>query len=319
LITKVKLEGQENKVVLKLIEYFFITFDVNRNFPYRKMKIAITGSNGLIGRRLQKEFAIRGWEVIAINRQDQYEGGEKLISRLSGTNVVIHLSGAPIIHRWTKKYNVEMFDSRVKTTANVAQSIASMQDPPGVFISTSAVGIYSEHGVHTEENAVLANDFLGRLCQQWETATQAAQQKTRLAIFRLGIVLDKNGGALKKMMLPFKFRLGGPVGNGKQMVSWVHIDDLVAAVLFTIEHEISGTFNLCAPEAVSNTEFSKALAKTMHRISWLKVPIFALKILYGEGSCVLTSGQNAVPERLLKAGFEFQFPSITDALNDLLK
>jgi uncharacterized protein len=282
------------------------------------MKIALTGSNGLIGRRLQKEFASRGWEVIAISRQDQYEGGERLIAKLYGTDAVIHLSGAPIIHRWTAKYKAEMISSRVKTTENLARAIAAMQYPPKVFISTSAVGIYSDQGIYTESNGVFANDFLGVLCQQWETATQAANQKTRVLIFRLGIVLDKNGGALKKMILPFKFGLGGPIGSVKQMVSWIHIDDLAAAFLFAFEHEISGPFNLSAPEAISNSEFSKALAKALHGSSWLNVPIFALKLLYGEGASVLTGGQIAVPERLLKTGFVFQFPNITNALNDLL-
>jgi uncharacterized protein len=283
------------------------------------MKIAISGASGLIGQRLRREFSRRGWEVTIISRQALYSGGEELAAQISGKDAVIHLSGAPILHRWTAGYKDEIVRSRVETTAGISRAINSLSHPPGGFISLSAIGIYSGEGVYTEENAVYSGDFLGELCKNWETEAMQSSGKTRLVIFRLGIVLDARGGALNKMMLPFRLGLGGPIGNGRQILSWVHIDDVVAAFTFALENNVAGTFNLCAPQYLSNNEFSKILAVSLHRYSWLRVPAFALKLLYGEGASVLTTGQAAVPEKILRAGFVFKFPRVEEALHNLLK
>jgi uncharacterized protein len=283
------------------------------------VKIAITGLSGLIGSRLKEKFDARGWQVIPVSRDILYSGGETLMDSLQGIDAVIHLSGAPILHRWSESYKKKMLDSRVITTSNLALAITKMANPPKIFISTSAVGIYSDNCKQTATDYKYSNDFLGNLCQQWEEAAKPAAAKSRLIIFRLGIVLDGSGGALKKMALPFRLGLGGPVAGGRQMVSWIHIDDLVSALVFALENQVSGTYNLCTPNPLTNKEFSKFIARALHRSSWLNIPAWVLKILYGQGASVLTSGQEVYPEGLLQSGFRFMFPEMEAALANLLK
>lgn len=271
----------------------------------------------MIGSRLKEKFAAKSWQVIPINRNVLYSGGETLMDSLQGTDAVIHLSGVPILHRWSNAYKRKMLDSRVIITTNLALAIDKMATPPKIFISTSAVGIYSDNYKQTETDYKYSNDFLGNLCRQWEEAAKPAAAKSRLVIFRLGIVLDGSGGALKKMALPFRLGLGGHVAGGRQMVSWIHIDDLVSAMVFTLENQVSGIFNLCAPNPLTNKEFSKFIARALHRSSWLNIPAWALKLVYGQGASVLTAGQEVYPERLLQSGFRFMFPEMEAALANL--
>jgi uncharacterized protein len=317
IIDKIKFWPAVNQIIANFITAFahqsFIIVREGKN-----MRIAITGSSGSVGQQLLKEFQGRKWEIIPITRHELYHGGEELAAKINGAIAVINLAGAPILHRWTRDYKKVMVSSRVETAKNLAAAIDSLKEPPAVFISVSAVGIYSSETINTEEKAVLVKDFLGELCQEWESAARIMQPLTRSVIFRLGVVLDNDSGALQRMMLPFRLGLGGPIGSGKQYFSWIHMYDLVRAFVFAIENNISGVFNACAPEYTTGAAFSDALAAAMHRPSLVRIPSFVLRVLYGDGAVVLTSGQAAVPEKLIRSGFVFDYPQLTAALKNLI-
>lgn len=283
------------------------------------MHILISGSTGLIGGRLKRAFRDAGFEVSAVGRSDFLSEAEALAEKVSGADVVIHLAGAPIIGRWTKKYKNEILSSRVETTRKLVHAVNGAAVKPRLFISASAVGIYPGDGVYDETATVSGDDFLAEVCRRWEAEASALTPETGLAIFRFGAVLSKEGGALKKMLLPFRLGLGGPVAGGKQGFSWIHTDDLAEAFLFVIKHKLTGIFNLTAPQITDNATFTKALGKALHRPAFFPIPAFGLKMVYGEGASVLTSGQKVLPARLQKEGFVFRYPNLELALGDLLK
>lgn len=283
------------------------------------MHILISGSTGLIGGRLKRAFRDAGFEVSAVGRSDFLSEAEALAEKVSGADVVIHLAGAPIIGRWTKKYKNEILSSRVETTRKLVHAVNGAAVKPRLFISASAVGIYPGDGIYDETATVSGDDFLAEVCRRWEAEASALTPETGLAIFRFGAVLSKEGGALKKMLLPFRLGLGGPVAGGKQGFSWIHTDDLAEAFLFVIKHKLTGIFNLTAPQITDNVTFTRALGKALHRPAFFPIPAFGLKMVYGEGASVLTSGQKVLPARLQKEDFVFRFPNLELALGDLLK
>lgn len=283
------------------------------------MHILISGSTGLIGGRLKRAFRDAGFEVSAVGRNDFLSEAEALVEKVSGADVVIHLAGAPIIGRWTKKYKNEILSSRVETTRKLVHAVNGAAVKPRLFISASAVGIYPGDGIYDETATVSGDDFLAEVCRRWEAEASALTPETGLAIFRFGAVLSNEGGALKKMLLPFRLGLGGPVAGGKQGFSWIHTDDLAEAFLFVIKHKLTGIFNLTAPQITDNATFTRALGKALHRPAFFPIPAFGLKMVYGEGASVLTSGQKVLPARLQKEDFVFRFPNLELALGDLLK
>ncbi len=283
------------------------------------MHILISGSTGLIGGRLKRAFRDAGFEVSAVGRNDFLSEAEALAEKVSGADVVIHLAGAPIIGRWTKKYKNEILSSRVETTRKLVHAVNGAAVKPRLFISASAVGIYPGDGIYDETATVSGDDFLAEVCRRWEAEASALTPETGLAIFRFGAVLSNEGGALKKMLLPFRLGLGGPVAGGKQGFSWIHTDDLAEAFLFVIKHKLTGIFNLTAPQITDNATFTRALGKALHRPAFFPIPAFGLKMVYGEGASVLTSGQKVLPARLQKEDFVFRFPNLELALGDLLK
>lgn len=283
------------------------------------MRIFISGANGFIGRNLKVVLQKRGWEVIPLERNDFELGTDYLAKKISGAEVVINLAGAPIVHRWSETYKQELRNSRINTTRRLVDAMAVTAQTPKLFISTSAIGIYSGEGTHTENDYNPANDFMGKLCQDWETEAKAAIPFIRTVIFRLGIVLAREGGALPKMLLPFKLGLGGKIGNGRQGFSWIHIQDLIAAYIFVIENnQLSGIFNLTSPEPCDNSTLTKTIAHILHCPAFFEVPVFVLKLIYGEGAGAVTGGQKALPQRLLSAGFQYKFPVLEGALRDNL-
>lgn len=284
------------------------------------MIAAISGGSGFQGSSIKNMLKEMGYEVVSLSRKDLYGNTEALAGRLQGTELLIHLAGAPIIGRWTKKYRREIYDSRIVTTRNLVGALYLMTEKPRTFICASAVGIYPNEGAWLEEDTVVAGNFLGEVCRDWEAEAGKAPAGVRVLNFRFGIVLGKNGGALPKLMLPFRFFAGGRIASGKQAVSWIHLNDVLAAFRFVIKHkELSGPVNLAAPQTLTNAEFTKTLAKVMMRPAILPVPEFALKMVFGEGAMVLTEGQEAIPKKLLDAGFNFEFPKLKEALEDLLK
>ncbi len=282
-------------------------------------KIAITGASGFVGTYLTKRFQKQDFQVIAICRDD-LENQEQLTNLIDGCQIVINLAGATILAPWNEEYKKELYNSRIDTTKALVNAFKKVTNKPKLFISTSAVGIYNDDKKYNESTTKYANSFLGKLCQDWEKEALKAQDlKIRTAIFRFGVVLGKDGGALQQMITPFKFGLGGNIGDGSQFFSYIHIRDLGRAYNFIIDNEnLDGAFNLTAPITTTNKGLTQTLAKVLNRPTLLPLPKFAVNLLYGEGASVLTGGQNAVPKRLTEDGFDFKYKTIEQTINNLV-
>jgi len=270
-------------------------------------KIAIAGASGFVGKALQKSFD----DIVILNRDDT---SDILGQKLKDIDVVINLAGAPIVKRWNEGYKEILLSSRVETTRKLVQAIN--QSDVSYFISTSAIGIYPNDKRCDESCTEYADDFLATLCKEWEK--EALQCSKPTAILRLGVVLGKEGGALSKMLLPFKLGLGGNIGDGKMMTSWIASKDLIAIYHFLIDNHAEGIFNAVSPHSIDNATFTKALGNVLHRPTFLPLPIQILKLIYGEASCILTDSKEVYPQKLLDIGFKFSYPSIDDALKGTL-
>lgn len=281
--------------------------------------VAITGSSGFVGTNLKRVFESKGFRVVGIKR-DELKNSKKLISIIEEANILINLAGANIINRWTPKYKKLLESSRLDTTNALIQAMTKAKNKPEVFISTSAVGIYKTKDCYDEESFEYENDFLSNLCKSWEdTALKAENLGVRTAIFRFGIVLG-DGGALGKMLTPFKLGLGGIIGNGRQYFSFIHINDLTNAYEYVYENKnCKGIYNLTAPNPTNNYNFTKTLGKALNRPTILPIPEFVFNLIFSEGAKVLTQGQCAKPKRLLDQGFKFKYKNIDEALNNLIK
>jgi|MudIll2142460700_1097286.scaffolds.fasta_scaffold00707_3 hypothetical protein len=284
------------------------------------MNILMSGATGFIGGHLTKAFGDKGWKVVPLGRDDLKLADEDFLKKLEGADVVINLAGASIAERWTEEYKKIMYASRVDTTKRIVNGLEKMNRKPGLFISTSAVGIYNTEGEHTEEDTHYANDFLGKLALDWEhAALKAGELGVRTVIFRFGVVLGLDGGALQKMLIPFRMGLGGVISHGKQPFSWVHIEDLIRAYTTVIENDTyNGIYNLTSPHPTTNAGLTKALGHALHKPAFMHVPAFAFRLQLGEGAKVLLEGQRVLPKRLLESGFTFRFTEIERALEDLV-
>ncbi len=284
----------------------------------KNKQVAISGSSGFVGSELKSFLLSKGYKVVAIKREELSQE-KKLIHIIENSQIIINLSGANIISRWSQKYKKTLRKSRIQTTNLLVDAMKKAKDKPTLFISTSAVGIYSNQGYHDEEDFQYADDFLANLCKDWEkSAIRAENLGVRVCIFRFGIVLGK-GGALSKMLPAFKLGLGGKIASGKQGFSFIHINDLLKAYEFIFENEnLHGVFNLVSPNPISNNTFTKTLGKTLKRPTFFAVPKFALKLILGDGSQVLSSGQWVKPKKLLNEGFEFEFENIEKSLQQLV-
>ncbi|MCG3696049.1 TIGR01777 family oxidoreductase [Aliarcobacter butzleri] len=278
--------------------------------------IAISGANGFVGTSLTNFFSSFRYKIVPLSR-DILNNKSKLEEVLNSTDIVINLAGTNIINRWSESYKKLLYSSRIDTTSKIVNAISSISNKPKLLISTSAVGIYDNKSIY-DENGSFSNDFLSNLCQNWEKeALKAKSEATKVAIFRFGIILGKDGGALQKMITPFKFGLGGTIGSGKQAFSFIHISDLLNAYKFVIENDYDGVFNLTAPTPTTNKGLTLALGKTLKRPTILPVPEFVLKLIFSEGARVLTDGQSAIPKKLLDLGFEFKFKTIEETIENL--
>lgn len=280
--------------------------------------IAITGASGFVGTNIQEFFSTLGYKTLAISR-DTLKNKTKLEEIINSSDIVINLAGANIINRWTDEYKKLLYSSRIDTTLAIYDAIKNVQNKPKLLISTSAVGIYDNQASY-DENGNQADDFLAKLCKDWEEkALKVRDFGLKVSIFRFGIVLGKNGGALDKMITPFKMGVGGVIGSGKQAFSFIHIKDLLNAYKFVIENEHENIFNLTAPIPTTNKGLTKALGKTLKRPTILPLPEFVLNIIFSEGAKVLTDGQSAIPKNLQDLGFEFKYKTIEKTINDLCK
>jgi len=284
------------------------------------MKIALTGASGFIANSIQSKINLNDVEFVSLNRN---ETNNIWRQKISECQVVINLAGSPVIQRWTAKNKQTILDSRISTTRRLVTLLNELKSGPELLISASAIGIYPDKGekVMTEIDYETGDGFLSEVVQQWEQeAMQLTNRNTRLAIMRIGVVLGKEGGLLKQTLPLFKLGLGGKIASGNQALSFIHIDDLVAAVQFFIEKkEAQGIYNMVAPHLTTNAEFTRVLAKTLKRPAPFFVPAFALKMLYGKAAQIMINGEKVYPEHLLNEGFVFRFPEIDAALNNLLK
>lgn len=298
------------------------------------MRILVSAASGLIGSALVAEFRQRDDEVVTLVRRTPQSSTErewqpeKEIPRelVSGFDAVIHLSGESVAGRWNGAKKLRIRDSRVITTENLTRALVAAEKKPAVFICASAIGYYGNRGdeVLIEESAP-GEGFFPELCLEWEGATDPAREAgMRVANLRTGIVLNRNGGALKQMLLPFRLGLGGRIGNGRQWWSWIHVDDLVTAVLRILNpatgNALSGPINMTAPNPATNAEFTKVLARALHRPALLPVPAGVARLAFGElADEGLLASAGVIPQQLLASGFQFKFPELDSALADLLR
>ncbi|WPN99053.1 TIGR01777 family oxidoreductase [Pseudomonas sp. MUP55] len=295
------------------------------------MHILLTGGTGLIGRQLCRHWLAQGHRLTVLSRKPdsvarvcgaQVAGVGRLQDVSGVVDAVVNLAGTPIADRpWTHKRKALLWSSRISLTETLLAWLESLEHKPAVLISGSAVGWYGDGGERelTEASGPVLDDFPSQLCIAWEeTATRAEALGIRVVLVRTGLVLAAEGGFLSRLLLPFKLALGGPIGNGRQWMPWVHIQDQIALIDFLLHKaDASGPYNACAPHPVRNREFAKTLGEVLHRPAFMPMPAFALKVGLGELSGLLLGGQKALPERLLAAGFTFQFTELRAALDDL--
>ena len=302
------------------------------------MRITLTGATGRIGQSIIAALRERGDEVTVLSRnparaRDTLGGGVDAVAwdptagpapteALDGRDAVIHLAGEDVGQRWSDDVKRAIRESREAGTRNLVAGIRAAEPRPRVLVSASASGLYGPRGPErVDESGAPAGDFLGEVVQAWEREARAAEDLgLRVVMLRTGVVLDKDGGALSKMLPPFKAGVGGPVAGGDQYLPWIHRDDLVGLYLAALDggEAWAGPINASAPTPVTNKEFSRALGKALHRPAVFPVPAAALKLLYGEMSTIVTGGVNMVPARATDLGYRFRHPEVGEALRSAL-
>ncbi|MDW6092330.1 TIGR01777 family oxidoreductase [Vibrio rhizosphaerae] len=303
------------------------------------MKILITGGTGLIGSELIKQLIAHEHEIVVLTRSEKRSREKlnhlthdplELITSLDSCHdlnhfdAVVNLAGEPIAdRRWTDAQKQIICQSRWQITEKLVELIHASSSPPSVFISGSAVGFYGDQQEHPiDENLqVQSHEFSHSVCTTWENiAKKAESENTRVCLLRTGVVLSPDGGALQKMLLPYRFGCGGPIGSGKQYLPWIHIHDMVQAIVFLLTTTYAhGPFNLCAPHPVPNKTFSKTLAKTLHKPHFMAVPAWVIRLIMGESAALLLDSTRAKPKKLTELGFEFQYSHLEPALKQIVQ
>jgi uncharacterized protein (TIGR01777 family) len=300
------------------------------------MRITVTGATGLIGTRLVGELQRRGDEVTVLSRSPDRAhealgvdavAWDPMADRapaeaLSGRDGVVHLAGENLAQRWTASSRERIRASREQGTRHLVDGLRAAEPRPRVLVAASGVGVYGPRGdERVTEDAPPGDDFVAQICVAWEReAAAAAELGLRVVHMRTGVVLDKQGGALKKMLPPFRMGLGGPVAGGRQYLPWIHLDDVVGMYLAALDGDgWTGAVNAAAPEPATNKDFSRALGRALHRPAILPVPGFALQILYGDMAEIVTEGQRAVPGRATALGYRFRHPELDEALASALR
>ena len=292
------------------------------------MKVLITGASGLIGKELQKSFEQKGYEMLLASRSEpkddkhvqwSIDEGFTDPDKLEGIDVVVHLAGENVSGlRWTDEKKKAIRDSRILGTRNVVDAISKLKHKPKTFIASSAIGFYGERGdEEVTESSAAGDNFLAGVCREWEAESRRAEDAgIRTVLLRTGIVLSKDGGSLSTMLLPFKLGVGGVVGSGKQWMSWISLDDQIAAINFLIDNEnVRGAVNLVGPNPVTNHDFTKTLGDVLYRPTFLPLPEFAVSMIFGEmGDALLLASTKVMPKRLEDVGFEFKYPNLKPAI-----
>ena len=296
------------------------------------MRVLITGATGFIGQPLCRRLADKGHELLVVSRSPEkarakLPDGTEIRAEVSdfvdtAPEAVINLAGEPIAEgRWTDEKKRRIVESRAETTRAIVELCAGAESAPKVLVSASAMGYYGDQGDReVTEDTAPNHEFVHEICDRWETeARKAESHDVRVAIARIGLVLDTGGGMLAKTLTPFKMGVGGRLGDGKQYMPWIHREDMVRILVFLLERDdLSGPFNASAPNPVTNAEFTQALANQLNRPAVLPAPAIALKIAFGEMSRLLLTGAKMLPERLEDAGFEFRYCRLEDALSEIL-
>ena len=297
------------------------------------MRVVIIGGNGMIGQALTKELLVHRHQITILTRkviceqkagllQQKWDGKDvvQLATYLKGQDVVVNLAGESIGRsRWSTERKQLIWSSRVTVGKALAEAIATLSVKPGVVIQASAIGFYGTGMEPFDESSPQGSDWLATVCKDWEDSVQTLKEPgIRLVVIRSGIVLAREGGVLAQLELPVRLFAGGPIGSGKQWISWITLQDEVHAIRFLIERgDCAGVYNLTAPDPVSNKCMGKTLAKVLHRPYWLPLPSFLLEWVLGEMSLLVLKGQNVLPVRLLRAGFKFDYANLEPALRNL--
>jgi len=305
------------------------------------MKIAISGATGFVGSRLVAKLHAEGHRILVLTRNTTF--AQKVFppqafpnleiiaytpivsgawqDTIAGCDGVVNLAGEPIAEgRWTPERKQEILNTRKLGTQKIVEAIAKSQPQPSVLVNTSAIGYYgTSETASFDEDSANGKDFLAQVCQEWEAeARKLKDTNVRLVILRFGIILG-NGGALGKMITPFKLFAGGPIGTGQQWFSWMHLDDIVSLIIQALtKSTMEGVYNGTAPQPVSMNDLSTTMGKVMNRPSWLPVPGFAIEAILGDGAKVVLEGQQVLPKRTLESGFEYQYPNLQSALTQIL-
>jgi uncharacterized protein (TIGR01777 family) len=317
------------------VVYHRIDVETDGSWRETRMRVAITGSTGLVGFEVATVLSAEGHEVVRLVRRVPNPGetavrwdpakGEVDAAGLEGLDAVVHLAGENVgSGRWTAARKAAIRDSRVNGTRFLCDTLARLSRPPKTLVCASAVGYYGDRGEETlTEDSSGGSGFLPEVCREWEEASAAADRKgIRVVRLRIGVVLSGKGGALSKMLPLFRAGLGGVIGGGRHYMSWIALDDLVRIILHTLEHgELSGPVNAVSPHAVTNREFTEVLGKTLSRPTLLPVPAFALRLAVGRemADSLLLSGARVIPRRLEETGYRFRFPELSGALRHLLR
>ena len=309
------------------------------------MKVVVAGGTGFIGKALCRAFSEAGDEVVALTRHPEGGSGRLVSSwkgvramgwsaspgrrepwwdEVDGADAVVNLAGEPVLAglRWTDEHKKRVLSSRLEATGAVHDAIAAASARPRVCVNASAVGYYGlRDQTPLDESAAPGDDFLASVVRRWEEAARAIEALgVRLVLPRIGVVLGEKGGALEKMVLPFKLGAGGPLGSGKQWMPWVHLDDVTGFIRFAIAHEqVSGPVNVVAPGGADNRAFSKALGRVLHRPAVLPAPAFALRLVLGEAAAMVLGGQHPSAQKAIAEGYSFEWPELEPALRDVLR
>jgi uncharacterized protein len=300
------------------------------------MKILMTGVTGLIGRALCKKLKGENHTIVGLSRSPEksaklavdellkWDGLSQLPQEyMQGIDAVVHLAGEPVAEgRWSDERKKRIRESRVVSTRNLVEAMRAAANKPAVFVCGSAVGFYGDRADEVlDENSPAGKGFLAEVCKAWESeAHNARALGIRVVELRTGVVFAKDGGALKKILPPFKMGVGGPLGDGRQWFPWIHIDDIVGLFDFALHTaSFDGVMNGTAPEIVTNAEFTRQLGQVLHRPAFLPVPAFALNLLFGEMAVILLGSQRALPKAAEAAGYQFQYPQLTPALNQIVQ
>ncbi len=303
------------------------------------MRVAVTGATGFVGRALLRALVERGDEVIAFTRDPESaldrldpeavavrwdpDDLSSIAGHLSGVDALVNLAGESVIgKRWSEAQKERIRASRVQGTRALVEAVRQVDPRPQVLVSASAVGFYGNtSNRELDEEAPGGDGFLASVCREWEQEALAAEQQAlRTVVLRVGVVLGKGGGALAPMLIPFKLMAGGPIGNGAQWVSWIHLDDLVGLILWALDKKsVHGVLNATAPHPVTNRELSETIGHVLGKPSWLPAPRAAVELALGEAAAVILEGQRVVPRRALDAGYAFRFSEVEPALRAILR